>query len=138
MLSKKIKEYVLNRANSHCEYCLLPSDYSSQPFVCEHIIPLIKDGTNEYDNLALSCGGCNGHKYDKIEAIDPLTNILTPLYNPRTMQWQEHFKWSSDYFYMLPITDIGRATIETLKLNRKGVVNVRQLLILVHKHPPII
>jgi hypothetical protein len=33
-------------------------------------------------------------------------------------------------------TPTGRATIETLFLNREGVVNLRQLLYPIGKHPP--
>ena len=137
MLSKKIKQEVFIRAKFICEYCLTQLAFSSQPFVCEHIIPTIKNGTDDLDNLASSCGGCNGHKYDKIVGRDPVTNQVVPLFNPRSMIWQEHFKWSSDLLFILGITDIGRATIETLKLNREGVVNIRLAALLLGRHPPI-
>jgi len=37
---------------------------------------------------------------------------------------------------VIGLTPTGRATIETLKLNRKGVINLRWALFAVGKHPP--
>ena len=106
--------------------------FSSQPYVGEHIIPTIKNGTDDLDNLACACGG---HKFTKTEAIDPVTRKKVSLYHPRTMIWQEHFMWSDDFLYLLGISDIGRATVQTLYLNRMGVVNIRRILLLDGKHP---
>ncbi|MEO0375234.1 MAG: hypothetical protein AAF329_11545, partial [Cyanobacteria bacterium P01_A01_bin.17] len=50
--------------------------------------------------------------------------------------WTDHFVWSQDYLSIVGTTAIGRATIETLQLNRTGVVNLRKLLILARLHPP--
>jgi hypothetical protein len=36
---------------------------------------------------------------------------------------------------MIGITATGRATVEALKLNRHGVVNLRKLLIMADSHP---
>lgn len=88
------------------------------------------------DNLANACGGCNGCKYNKTHAPDPLTNDIVPLYNPRTQKWEEHFTWSKDFLHIIGITPIGRATEKALKLNRSGVVNLRRLFILEGIHPP--
>lgn len=53
----------------------------------------------------------------------------------RQRVWHEHFAWSDDYTLMIGLTPIGRATVTELNLNRKGVVNQRKLLLLIHKHP---
>ena len=135
MLNSKTRQFVLVRAGFLCEYCLSPMSCSYQPFVSEHIIPICKNGTDDLDNLASSCGGCNGHKYNKTTALDSITGVIVPLYNPRTMTWQDHFKWSSDFLKIMGNTDIGRATIETLYLNRDGVKNTRRLLLLDGTHP---
>jgi 5-methylcytosine-specific restriction endonuclease McrA len=55
---------VIERAEGRCEYCQSMADYATATFAVEHIIPLSRGGTNEFDNLALSCSGCNGHKYN--------------------------------------------------------------------------
>lgn len=127
---------IKERANSRCEYCQCCADYSSQPFVCEHIIPVAKGGETRLDNLCYSCGGCNGHKYAKIEGLDPISKEVVSLYNPRLQNWHEHFAWSNDYLYMIGLTPVGRATVLELKLNRNGVINIRSLLFLIGKHPP--
>lgn len=43
---------------------------------------------------------------------------------------------SEDTAIAIGLTPIGRATVETLRLNRTGVVNLRQLLIATGQHPP--
>jgi len=57
------------------------------------------------------------------------------LYNPRHQQWQAHFAWSDDYLHIIGLTPTGRATVEALKLNRAGVINIRRLLRLAGHHP---
>jgi HNH endonuclease len=135
MLNPKVKQFVFERAGYLCEYCLSPMAFSLQPYVGEHIVPTIKNGTDDLDNLASACGGCNGHKFTKTEALDPVTRKKVPLFHPRTMIWKEHFMWSDDFLYLLGITDIGRATVHALYLNRMGVVNIRRILLLDGKHP---
>ena len=127
---------ITERADSRCEYCLSPMDYSTQPFVFEHIIPVSRKGETSLDNLALSCGGCNGHKYNKIEAVDRVEQVTVLLFHPRQHTWSDHFSWSEDYTQLIGITSIGRATIDLLRLNRAGVVNIRKVLCLIGKHPP--
>ena len=136
MISLQQKRYVFQRAHNRCEYCISPLSHSLQPFNVEHVIPEAKDGTDDLDNLASACGGCNGHKYIKTHAIDPFDNQLVPLYHPRLMNWHTHFIWSDDYLEIIGITAIGRATVNALHLNRSGVVNVRRLLLLEGSHPP--
>ena len=133
-----LQRAVIERAKGHCEYCHLPVAYSPNAFNFEHIIPLIKEGLTILFNLAFSCGGCNAYKKDKIEAIDPLTRQLCPLFNPRTDKWAEHFEWSEDDLYIIGITPIGRATVRLLKVNREGNVNLRKLLKMADLHPPIL
>jgi hypothetical protein len=59
-----------------------------------------------------------------------------PLFHPRTMDWEDHFVWSSDYLDVMPLTAIGRVTIRELCLNRTGVRNVRRVLYAAGEHPP--
>lgn len=124
------------RANYLCEYCLCPDDFSPQSFVFEHIVPVSKGGQTVLDNLAFACQGCNSHKYTKQSGIDPLTNSEHGLYNPRRDVWEKHFVWDETELLLMGKTGIGRATIDTLKLNRQRVINVRGLLMLADLHPP--
>jgi hypothetical protein len=112
-------------------------DYSAQPFVIDHIIPIAEGGKTNLENLAFSCGGCNGHKYTKIQAIDPVSKEVVALYNPRQQTWRDNFVWSDDFLQMVGLTAIARATINALQLNRSGVLNMRRLLLMAGLHPPI-
>lgn len=129
---------VLERAKGYCEYCLLPAAFSPSSFNFEHIIPLVKQGLTTLENLAYSCGGCNAHKRDKTESSDTLTRQLSPLFNPRTDIWSEHFEWNDDNLQMLGCTPAGRATVQLLKVNREGNINLRRLLKMAELHPPIL
>ena len=110
--------------------------FSPDPFSIEHTIPKVKGGSNDWDNLALSCQGCNGHKHIATEAIDPINGEMTALYNPRIHLWNEHFIWDEEFTIVVGRTAIGRATVERLYLNREGVVNLRQMLRRFDRHPP--
>jgi HNH endonuclease len=131
------KQFITQRAQGCCEYCISQADFSPDPFSIEHIIPTTKGGTDELDNLALSCQGCNNRKYTHTEAIDPVTGSMVLLYHPRLHRWSDHFLWSEDFTRMIGTTPTGRATIVRLDLNRTGVVNLRELLSLSNRHPPV-
>lgn len=130
------KQQVIERAKRRCEYCKSLMDFSSQAFEIEHIIPIAEEGETELENLALACGGCNGHKYTKVEVLDPISQTQVSLYHPRQQVWQDHFCWGADYLEIVGLTAIGKATVEIIKLNRPGVINLRKLLLIVGLHPP--
>ena len=123
------------RARYLCEYCLCPEYFNPDPFVGDHVIPVAKGGIDDLINRALACWGCNGGKSDCTEAIDPATGMLAPLYNPRTDNWAEHFRWNNSYTLMLGISPSGRATISKLQLNRENVVRLRAGLYKLGEHP---
>jgi hypothetical protein len=134
--STRQREQVAERAGRRCEYCLSPADYAPDVFVVEHILPHIRGGVTRLSNLAYSCQACNNHKYTHTEAVDPVSGETVSLYDPRHHPWREHFTWSEDSLRMVGLTSVGRATIEKLRLNRTGVVNLRRLLQGVGLHPP--
>lgn len=135
-LSDAELQAVVARANRRCEYCQSWMDYSAQSFEVDHIIPIARGGRSDLSNLALSCGGCNSHKYTKTSAYDFVTSAFVPLFHPRQDPWQTHFRWSADYLQVLGLTPTGRATVRALQLNRSGNVNLRRLLRLAGLHPP--
>lgn len=135
-ISIYVQKEVTQLSNGFCEYCLYPENYSSDFFHFDHIIPLILGGTSQLFNIARCCGRCNGFKKQNIQHFDPLTGQLVSLFNPRKSQWIEHFQWSDDDLLILGQTDIGRATVDLLQLNRQNVVNLRQLLKNAGLHPP--
>ena len=99
-------------------------------------MPQSLGGDFSLDNLAFACSGCNGAKYNKIEGIDPLTGVRVPLYHPRRDKWGDHFSWDETGTMMIGTSAIGRLTIKMLKLNRQSVINLREVLVGVGKHPP--
>ena len=131
-----LQRMVIKRASDYCEYCLCPADYSIDFFQFDHVYPVSLGGLTLLENLARSCGGCNTYKSSKVSCYDPLTNLLCPIYNPRLDIWSHNFQWSNDKLRLIGKTATGRATIELLHLNRKGVVNQRSLLKLIGLHPP--
>lgn len=135
-LSAKIKQQVAKRANHLCEYCLANSEYAFHTFPIDHILPISLEGENLLDNLANSCQFCNNSKYNKTDCIDPITNDLVPLYNPRKDNWLEHFVWNEDKTVIIGITPIGRATVHCLKVNRTEAINLRKVLAIYGVHPP--
>jgi len=131
-----VQKLVKRRAKGYCEYCLAPFGFSPDTFQFDHILPKSKGGTTTPDNLAWADGGCNGFKYNKLNHIDPLTQASTRLYHPRVDTWQDHFQWSEDETMIIGTTPIGRATVDLLKVNRMGNINLRKLLVSVGLHPP--
>ena len=88
--SKPVSHQVRERADYRCEYCQASEWLTGQQHEIDHVHPKALGGHTALDNLSLACSACNGHKHDETEAIDPVTNEFTPLYNPRTQIWPDH------------------------------------------------
>lgn len=135
-LSASRKKEIYQRAKGLCEYCLSPEKFSSSTFEIEHIFPRSLGGKKVLDNLALSCSTCNKHKSHRISIIDSDTKNETAFYNPRKDVWSDHFVWNKEFTEIIALTAKGRVTIKALKLNRKNLKHLRNLLRLVGLHPP--
>jgi hypothetical protein len=107
-----------------------------QSFSAEHIVARSEGGKTNPANLAWACQGCNNHKYNKTWAWDPVTGNIVSLFHPRQQRWSDHFIWNEDGTFILGLSPCGRATVESLLLNRKGLVNLRRILFAVNEHPP--
>ena len=127
-ISPKIREEVRQRANNCCEYCLIPELPNARSFHVDHIKPSKKHkGSDDRDNLAWACFDCNTTKSGEISGYDPLTNQLTPLFNPRIQMWLDHFK--KDGPVIVPTSAYGRVTVELLDMNNVAQIEFRILLI---------
>jgi len=135
-VSPTTRAFVHSRANNRCEYCQTAQEISGAQMHIEHITPISEGGSSEEDNLCLSCAWCNSYKWAKLETVDPQTNKLTPLFNPRTQIWQEHFQWQANGIEIVGITATGRATIDALKMNNKYIVPARRHWVEAGWHPP--
>ena len=82
---------VVARAAGRGEYCRSQARFSPDPSSIKHIIPPAAGGTDDLPNLALSCQGCNNHKYNKTHGRDPVTEEPAPLFHPRKQRWRDHF-----------------------------------------------
>ena len=60
--SANLRRMVTRRAKGRCEYCRASEAQTGQECVVDHVIPTSQGGTNELDNLCLSCGWCNSFK----------------------------------------------------------------------------
>lgn len=135
-VSASLKRLVRMRAQRRCEYCMTPEAYAPQALSVEHILPRAGGGKSSSENLGLSCQGCNNHKFTRIRGVDPVTEQMTALFHPRQHVWREHFAWLPDARRLIGLTPTGRATVELLRLNRPGLMGLREALIAIGAHPP--
>ena len=131
-----VRSAVGTRAGHCCEYCRSQERVAVQSFAVEHGEPQSGGGSDELENLAFACQGCNNHKYTRTRATDPTTGAAAPLFNPRRDQWAEHFAWTEDCAEVIGLTPTGRATVIAWRLNRPGVVNLRRVLFAAGLPPP--
>ena len=110
------KKLVRERAKFLCEYCHSSEEASAALFSIDHIIPQFLGGSDDPANLALACQRCNGYRYNFTTGIDPKTEEIIPLFNPRQQKWCDHFIWSADGLKIIGLTSTGRATCNRLDL----------------------
>ncbi|MBI3797000.1 MAG: HNH endonuclease [Deltaproteobacteria bacterium] len=114
--TRALRLQVRDRAQGRCEYCRLPEEADFVPFEIDHIIASQHGGATESGNLAYACLDCNKRKGPNIASFDPQSRQLTPLYNPRTQKWEEHFRFNADGT-ISGQTSEGRATARLLEFN---------------------
>ncbi len=119
-----------------CEYCRTCRRIIGMPLVIDHIIPKVKGGGDERENLAAACYRCNEFKGIKTDNIDPATNTLAPLFNPRLQILQEHFAWANGGTHIIGLTPTGRTTVIALRMNNEYIVESRRLWVSMNWHPP--
>lgn len=118
-----LREAVIQRAATRCEYCLLLQFAQEGTFHVDHIVPRKAAGPTIPENLALACITCSLRKGARQTAIDPQTGLESPLFHPRQDHWREHFRW--DGVMLVGLSPTARATIEALKMNRPDILATR-------------
>ena len=135
-IPRAIRRRVAALAEHRCGYCQTLQRISGAPMHVEHIVPLALGGTSDDSNLWLACAWCNSFKGTKISGVDPATGVEVPLFNPRTQQWSDHFRWSDDGSEIVGLTAVGRVTVATLRLNNEYLVASRRQWVAAGWHPP--
>ena len=133
----RVRERVAQQAGYRCGYCQTQEVVSGIPLTLEHLQPRAYGGSDEEQNLWMSCRLCNEAKGVRTEARDDATGALVPLFNPRQQAWTEHFAWHETGTHMQGLTPVGRATIQALDLNSELRVRSRALWVEAGFHPPI-
>jgi hypothetical protein len=134
--SRASRDQIAFAAQYRCEYCQTAQDISGAQMHIEHIIPLSRVGSADAGNLCLACAWCNSYKWAHTHGVDPETRAEVRLFNPRTQHWSDHFRWSEDGAYIIGLTAIGRATVDTLKMNNAFIVPARRHWVEAGWHPP--
>jgi hypothetical protein len=125
-ISASIRAAVRTRAKGCCEYCRIPELGTLFGHEPDHIIAKQHGGKTIMENLALACMQCNRCKGPNIASVDRETNLIVPLFNPRTNRWSDHFR--SDGGRIKPLTDVGRATAALLEFDHKEREEIRHNL----------
>jgi hypothetical protein len=141
-INEAVKQFVRERANYLCEYCHSLELLSANRFTIDHIVPRSLGGSDELENLALACRRCNERRYNFVAGIDPDTQAIVPIFNPRQQQWAEHFGWTIDGTVIQGSTAVGRTTCVRLDLNDMryreddSIRKTRELWTRTGLHPP--
>jgi hypothetical protein len=121
------RELIRQRAGRRCEYCRLPDFTVDLPFHVEHIVATVHQVDDSLTNLAWACPRCNLRKGPNLTTIDPESGNRVDLFNPRTMNWAEHFEFRDAH--ITGVTSTGRGTARLLDMNNEARVTHRQKLI---------
>lgn len=123
-ISAADRRLVWQRANGACEYCRTFEAW--EPFFTyhiEHVVARQHGGVDSLENLALACHHCNLHKGPNLSSIDHATGALTPLFHPRTQNWNDHFGMENGQ--VRGLSAAGRATVFLLQMNAVHRVELR-------------
>jgi len=124
-MSATLRLAVSKRANARCEYCQLPDLVPHlMRFQLEHIRARRHGGSSLLNNLAWACPRCNERKGTNLSAVDPDTNRVVRLFNPRRDAWSRHFFWEA--LCIRGVTATGRATAWLLDFNSGERLRLRQ------------
>ena len=135
-IGRKLRSRVAAQARFRCGYCQTQEVVSGIPLTVEHIKPIARGGTDDEENLWLSCRLCNEAKGTLVEFLDAETGQVVPLFNPRTQLWDEHFTWDETAVIIIGKTAVGRATIAALSLNNELRARSRAIWVEAGWHPP--
>ena len=130
---ERIRRQVQERAQGRYEYCLIHEADMYYPHEPDHVIAEKHGGPTSLDNLAWACLYCNRFKSSDLASVDPTSQTVVFLFNPRTQKWKRHFRLNGARIE--GITSSGRATVALLHLNDAERVAYRLGLIALSHYP---
>lgn len=133
-IPSSLRQQVIQRANSRCEYCGISQVGQVATFHIDHVVPSVAGGTTTADNLALACVSCSLRKGARQKIEDPMTGNAVKVFHPRQQSWKDHFSWRG--VEIVGLTATGRATVSALDLNRPTMLAIRAEEELLGRHPP--
>ena len=131
----RLRRLVVERASGLCEYCLIHQEDAHFTFPVDHIISRKHRGPTAEANLALACLRCNVAKGTDPGAFIGHPRKLVRLYHPREDRWSEHFRL--DAARIVPLTEVGEATVQLLDLNASDRLLLRRALIRAGRYPTL-
>jgi hypothetical protein len=132
----ELRRLIRLQFKNRCAYCQTAEDLTPVTFEIEHIDPISLGGESVLENLCLACPSCNRFKSNHtfVTASEPQQTIR--LFHPQRDDWSEHFLWDQDATRLIGLTEIGKSTIEQLRINRPQYVHVRRMWVAMNEHPP--
>src|SRR5437660_12772015 len=129
----RTRRQVQERAQGRCEYCLIHEADMYYPHEADHVIAAKHGGATSLANLAWACFYCNRFKGSDLASVDPESQKVVFLFNPREQSWKRHFRLNGGRIE--GITASGRATVVLLHLNDAERVAYRLGLIDIGHYP---
>ncbi len=131
-----LRARVRKRFANCCGYCQTAERLTAMRFEFEHIVPRSRGGDTTFENLCLACPSCNQLKGDRVVFIEPMIGEPVAVFHPQQQVWSEHFAWEQDGAILIGKTEIGRAAVEALQMNREVLVTMREMWVAFGQHPP--
>jgi HNH endonuclease len=126
-VNQQLRYQIAKRAFERCEYCLYPETETAIRHQIDHVMARQHGGSDLEENLCLCCATCNRYKGPNLSSIDPETQLITHLFNPRQQSWTEHFALEEER--IVGLTPEGRATVFLLHFNDEERLIERRLLL---------
>lgn len=136
-ISVELQRRIRAHFGNSCAYCRTAESLTVTSFEFDHIFPRSAGGKTIFENLCLACPSCNRYKASQQMAVDPVTLWKVGLFHPHFQLWTDEFAWSEDATEIVGLTQIGRATIFALKMNRPQMTRIRGMWVKLGEHPPV-
>ncbi len=117
---REIRRFLKAETCGKCAYCESRIEHVASVHV-EHINPKSQcpELVVEWENLTLACPNCNQHK-------GSYYSELQPLLNPYEVEPRAHLTFTGSLVFGRPDSDLGKRTVERLKLHRNDLKQSRE------------